>query len=134
MFLHLMRDENKKLFLALTKALCHSDGHFSDDEKEMLAVYCKEMGISDDGAETVSAYADLMDQLAAESDAREKKIIVFELLGLAHVDKDFSEDERRFVDELRDAFGMEADDITRAEQLIRDYLDLQGRLNRFVFD
>ena len=129
-----MRDENKKLFLALTKALCHADGHFSDDEKEILTLYCKEMGISDDGAEAVSAYKELMDQLSAKSDAREKKIIVFKLLGLAHADKDFSEDERRFVDELRQSFGMEVEDITRAEQLIRDYFDVQDRLNRFVFD
>ena len=43
MFLHLIADRNKSLFLSLTKALCHADGHFTDDERAMVEQYCKEL-------------------------------------------------------------------------------------------
>ena len=131
MFLHLIAEKNKRLFLSLTKSLCHADGHFTDDERAMVE-YCKELEIASDSADAVSDPKELMQQLAASSDAREKKIIVFELLGLAHVDKDFSADERRFVEELRTVFAMDTDYIQRAEELIRSYLDMQDRVNALV--
>lgn len=134
MFLHLIAEKNKHSFLALTKALCHADGHFTDDERAMVEQYCKEMEIANDSAEAVSDPKELMQKLADASNAREKKIIVFELLGLAYVDKDFSEDERRFVEELRTVFTMDTDYIQRAEELICSYLDVQGRVNALIFD
>lgn len=132
MFLHLITEKNKQLFLSLTKSLCHADGHFTDDERAMVEQYCKELEIASDSADAVSDPKELMQQLAASSDAREKKIIVFELLGLAHVDKEFSADERRFVEELRTVFEMDTDYIQRAEELIRSYLDIQDRVNALI--
>ena len=72
MFLHLIADRNKRLFLSLTKALCHADGHFTDDERAMVEQYCKELEIASDSADAVSdpkelirSYLDMQDRVNA---------------------------------------------------------------------
>ena len=74
MFLHLIAEKNKQLFLSLTKSLCHADGHFTDDERAMVEQYCKELEIASDSADAVSDPKELMQQLAASSDSADSPL------------------------------------------------------------
>ena len=45
MYLNLLKDQEKKMFLDLCKTIGNSDGDYSDSEKTIIKAYCQEMNI-----------------------------------------------------------------------------------------
>jgi tellurite resistance protein len=134
MYLNRINENCKYLFLELAKSIGRADGDFTDAEKEMVNEYCREMQIADIKEPSGKDNETIMKELADLCNKQERKIIVLELIGLAHADKIFSVEERDFIAKLADTFHMEVQYVQACENLIKKYFDIQIQFEHLIFD
>lgn len=132
MYLSLLREEQKNLYINLAVHFASVDGDFSQEEKNMIDAYCYEMGISYDYSQKIPALIDVVEQLNAISNMHEKKMILFEIVGLAKADNNFHEDERRMIALMIERFAIKDTFVDECEHVIEDYMKLQTRINNLV--
>ena len=133
MYLDRIGEAEKVLFLQLAKAVCEADGSYGDAEKLMVQAYCREMQIEDKKESVSKSVEEIMKDLAALSDEKESRMIVFELVGLAYADKMFSSQERELISKLTKIFNIEDSYIQKCEGVIKQYLHIQAKMNQLVF-
>lgn len=137
MYLALLADEEKQLFLRAAVALSRIDGDFAAQEEEMLIAYCEEMSVSSKTAEWQNVDIDrraVIDKIAAVSGAVGQKIILFEMIGLAMVDGSYDRCEADFINEAAQKFNLSTEYVARCEKLLGDYLQLQGQISELVLE
>ena len=132
MYLVRLNKEQKNLFLELAHCLASIDGNFSDTERVMIMAYCNEMQIEFNPGIKVRAINEIIDLLAKECGELERKIIIFEAIGLAMIDSNYDELERKLITSIIDAFEFEYDFGKECEALLSDYIELQNRINGLV--
>lgn len=131
-YLHLMNEKEKELFIGLAYGLASADGDYSDEEKVLIDGYCKEMQITFDEKGMVRPAADIIDEMAEKSDGQIKKIIVFELIGLAMVDGNYEGSERTIINQIEEKFQMDTGFADKCEKVISDYIAFQSKINQLV--
>ena len=97
MYLNLLNAEQKKLFLDYAYKLAITDGHYSEKEKNIMQLYCDEMQVSFDErtqSEDVPALVKKLKDICGE---REKKIILFEVVGLTLIDNKYDVAEAEMI-------------------------------------
>ena len=100
MFLNMLRAESQQLFLETAYPLAHVDGMFVEAEKEVLKAYCREMETAFDIEHAPIALQDLKRKMSASLSPTEKKIVIFELIGLALADGEYGAEERTVMQAL----------------------------------
>ena len=65
-------------------------------------------------------------------DARELRIIVFEMMGLALADGKYDEKEKRLFSDMMVRFGLDAGFANDCKKVLEDYFVLQNRINEIV--
>lgn len=129
MFLSLLNTNQKLLFTSLVYNLAASDGDVSEDERMVIESYSAEMEM-EISLENVDADMDnIISQISNMSGVREKKIIVFEMIGLAMADSNFDEGEREIVRKALRIFNLDVEFGDFCERKIAEYLKLQEELN-----
>ena len=63
---------------------------------------------------------------------KEKKIIIFETIGLALVDGNYDKTERTIIEQMAKTFEIKESYTKECEQLLEEYLKLQNRINQTV--
>jgi len=134
MYLAILNEEEKKLFLGLAYHIAMADGVYCDEEKLMMFSYCKEMQIDLDEAITSKPVSDIIDEMADICAEREKKIIVFETLGLALVDGNYDVSEQKLINIVAKKFGISDEYITKCEKIIKRYIQLQSQINSLIIE
>lgn len=132
MYLHLLSETNKTLFMAIAQAICSADGNFSDSERFMLDAYAKEMNLDLDEVDASDDVEAAVDRLAEMASSQEKRIIVLELVGLSLADLDFSEEERVFLQDVVDKFDISKHFVMQCETVIGHYFEIQKEFNQLV--
>ncbi|MCD2434888.1 TerB family tellurite resistance protein [Acidaminococcus sp. NSJ-142] len=133
MYLNLLKDQEKKMFLDLCKTIGNSDGDYSDSEKTIIKAYCQEMNIPYDDEPCQQDGEALMKELAAQCSPREKKIIVLELIGLALADEHFTDDERKLIATATKIFGVGEEFAKGCEKATQEYIEAQKLFGQLVF-
>lgn len=131
MFLNLLNEDKKMLFLALANNLAQVDGKFSDEERLMIQSYCKEMEIHFN-METEKDIKNIISDLGNLCDEKEKKIIIFEVIGLAMVDKKYDSSEKSLIIDMINKFGISSDFAKECESVIIQYLSIQEKINELI--
>ena len=164
MFLKKLKSENQEKFLQLACILCHADGNYSEPERQMMRLYAAEFE-REDGVSIIEKieaeeethtqagekdfqlayrFRSIIEEVKENSDMKERKIILFELLGLAYADKSFSESENKLIKDAHEALEFKADafarvndmkhyfDITEVGDMFTRYIDLQKEMTRYV--
>ena len=150
-FLRMMNAKCQDDFLKLAIELCRADGNFGDAEREMMRLYGEEAGKTDEAVtryyeeqeekekagesafQCESRIRGLIEAIKDHSDEKERKIVLFELLGLAYADAHFAKAEKKFIRSAKDAFGIEDDFVEKAAPLLEQYMDLQKKITKHVF-
>lgn len=164
MFLNKLKPENQERFLHLACILCYVDGNYSESERQMIRLYAAEIGFDDgeliignvEAEEAKHAqegekdfqlayrFRSVIEEVKEDSDMQERKILLFELLGLAFADKDFSESENKLIKDAHEALEFKADsfsryqdrdhffDITEVQDMFTQYIELQKEMTRYV--
>lgn len=132
MYLKLLNSKEKDLFLEMANILASSDGNYSEDEKEIINCYCDEMQIPFKQNIVTRPVEDIVDEINQICNEDVKRIFIYELIGLAKVDGDYDENERRIVSNMENIFDMETGFALKCEELIDDYIIFQERINRII--
>lgn len=75
---------------------------------------------------------EILKEIKKISGAVEKKVIVFEAIGLAMADNNYDNTERKFINSIISEFDIEEDFGEKCEEVIKDYFRIQNVLNSIV--
>ncbi|MCR5175661.1 MAG: TerB family tellurite resistance protein [Anaerovibrio sp.] len=166
MFLNRLSTDNQERFLQLAGMLCYADGKYTNNERQMMRLYAAEVGekvgapiiekVETDEArhnqegekyfQLAYRFRSIIEEVKDKSDMKERKMILFELMGLAHADKSFSENERKLITDAVEALEFNEDMLTRlndrghyfniheVEDMLTRYVELQKEMTRYVLE
>lgn len=135
MFLNKLDNSLKNLFLEFGYIIANADGNFSTPERELLKSYCTELQIDYNLDEKKSpSEEEIISKIKEISKEQERRIIIFELVGLAMTDGDYSELERNIIKNAQKEFGFSEDFEKLCEILIDRYLKIQIDMNSLVLE
>lgn len=132
MYLSQLNKEEKTLFLGLAYAIATADRDYSIEEQNMIAEYCREMQVEFDEKTIIKSLDCIIETVNKISNTRVKKIFVFEAIGLAMVDKNYDDKERKIVSYMRNEFNLEKEFLQKCESAINEYIEFQNRINNLV--
>ena len=161
MFLNKLSTDDQVKFLRLAVILCHADGNYSEAERQMMRLYVGEIGCEDgmDILENLEKeeekhqrerekyfqlayrFRSVIEEVKENSDIKGRKIILFELMGLAYVDKSFSENERKLINDSIEALEFSSEcqpdseyyfSVAGIEDMLKRYLKLQEEMTSYV--
>lgn len=104
MFLKELNKDEANAFLNLVSIFARIDNEFAKEEKALLDEYKEELGLVDSEINEM-VYEDIIESLKSSSD-RAKRIIYFELVGLALVDGEYEEEEVDFLEKIAAEFSI----------------------------
>lgn len=129
MYLSLLNTEQKKLFLSLAYNLATSDGDFSENERQVIKSYSVELEMELNLKDVDRDLSRVIQNINLICGFREKKIIVFEMVGLAMADYSFDTGERAIVKKAISVFDLDSDFGDYCENKLTEYFNLQNDLN-----
>lgn len=127
MLLDQLTPEEKKAFWNIANLLASSDGS-SREEESILEQYNEEMGT---GFEYLAAdEIDLKKELdtLSGSSAKDRKIVYFELFGVAYADTAFDDREKQILDEVCLALSLTDDVRETLEESVKTIFDTYRKL------
>ena len=132
MYLALLNDKEKELFLGLAYDLVTSDGEYSGAEKATIDGYCQEMMFKFNEKTMIRQIDSIIDEFNRLSNDKVKRIIVFESIGLAMADNHYDIPERELIKKMEDSFGLEKEYASCCEKLLNEYISFQDRIDSLV--
>ena len=133
MFLGLLNDGQKKLFLELAVKAAEANDVVTVEEQNVMEAFAREMQIepvynSDDSLD------ELLEQFCSSSSQKVKRIVLFELLGVLFSDSEFDEKEKLFISSVIEKFGIDESKVKDMRDAITEYANLYNRIVRIVFE
>lgn len=132
MFLNVLKDQNKELFLELCLHLSNSDGVFSDSEKEVLKAYCKEMEITEKTDLSMRPLENVVSILNNNANLVEKKIVIMELLALAYVDGIYDENEKEEMNIIISGLEFSENQVKEIIELLNKYINICDEIKNYL--
>jgi len=134
MYLTVLSNEEKEIFLNIAYAVASADGNYSDMEKAIIAEYCREMQMECEEISLSKFDETLLERINIISSETVKKIIIFEIIGLTMIDKNYDVKEKELVKKMVDIFGIDIGYSENCEEVIREYISLQLKINQLVME
>lgn len=129
----MLKDEQKDLFLQLAVVAAKANGKFDETEQEMLIKFANEMNI-EPKSESDKSFDELVDELAKISSKKEKKIILFEAIGILNSDGEFDEKEAEYLANVAKKFDISKEDLEYMMSLVSYYIELFDEIVYTVVD
>lgn len=134
MYLAQLTENQKQLFLGLAYCIASADGNYSDDEKRIMESYCAEMNIAADLNNLLTNPDEIIAQIKADCGKVARKIIIFELIGLAMVDSNYDDAERTIIDTAMDKLEINKSFGSQCEKILNEYIEFQSKINDLVLE
>ena len=131
MFLNQLTMLEKESFISLSIHAAKANGIFADEEYAMLEEYCKEMGIAFFDANNVKSLEQVFD-VYKDSDEKNKKIVLFEILGLLYSDGAYDDLEKKFAIDFAEKVGLSKEIVEMQTELLIRYLDLVKEIGNVI--
>ena len=132
MFLNRLNQQQKELFIQLTYCAAIANGEFHEKEKAMLNAYCAETGVNFDINNAITDYVSIVNELNIISDINDKKIILFEILGLLLSDSEYDNLEKDFAEKVREIFGLDQEFSDSCINLLKVYFSTISDMQNLV--
>ena len=133
MFLEILKDEQKDLFLQLAVIAAKENGYVDEAEDALLTKFANEMNIASK-TETTLSLDEVIDKLASSCDKREKKIVLFEAAGIMNSDGEYSDAEFDFLKKIAAKFEISEEELEVMMGLVSDYVCLFNEIIITVID
>ena len=127
MFLNSLSKTHKKLFMELAIKAAEANGVVELAEKNMLKAFSIEMSI-EPFYSTNSDIETILQKMEATATENEKRIVLFELMGILISDEEFDEEERRFLEKVRSVFEVSESKCDEMMKLLYEYSSLYKRI------
>lgn len=131
MYLSMLSDTNKRLFLNLEIYLSKVDSDFSENERIIIDAHCMEMHIDNNNYEADMSQSEIFEGLKALT-KQESKIVFLELVGTIMADNVYHVEERALVKKLAEALKLEENDISLVFSIITDMKHVYERCAEYV--
>ena len=133
MFLEILKDDQKDLFLQLAVIAAKENGYVDEAESEMLLKFANEMNIAPK-TEAVLSLDNIVDGLAKSCDKREKKVVLFEAAGIMNTDGEYDDKEYEFLKKIAAKFEISEEELGAMMGLVSDYVALFNEIIITVID
>ncbi len=133
MFLEILKDDQKDLFLQLAVIAARENGYVDEAESEMLLKFANEMKIPP-RAEAILSLDEIVDGLAKSCDKREKKVVLFEAAGIMNSDGEYNDAEYEFLKKIAAKFEISEEELETMMGLVSDYVALFNEIIITVID
>ena len=127
MLLDVLSFEEKKAFWNIANVLASVDGRVSEEES-ILTQYKEEMGVDFEFADPSSININEELENIRTSSLRNRKIMYFELFGVAYADTDFNEKEKNILEEACTVLEIKEDVRTVLENSVKTIYDTYREL------
>lgn len=134
MYLALLSKEQKELFLELALNVASADGNYSDEERIAIEGYCREMQLVFEHEKKVKPIEIIIEKLDSLCDDKIKKIVVFEIIGLAMIDNDYDDNERKIVNSMVTMFKLETKFAEECETILNEYISFCNKINQLIIE
>lgn len=131
MFLNQLNQKEKETFMSLSVHVANSNGFLADEEKEMIQEYCREMGLDSFNVKDAVPMEDVL-TVFKQSDLHIRKIVLFEILGLAYADGEYEDTEDDFIIQFATAIGLNKETVEEQETLLVEYLEILKKIVQIV--
>lgn len=121
MFLGILSKENKERFIKLCGIAVAADGKVVEAEKDMVFAYCREMNIKEHMPEETCALDELLNEIKNGSSDQERRIIVFETLGLFGADDKYAPEEEELMKKIIDILEIDKTSFAHTLSLFNVY-------------
>lgn len=110
-----LQSKEKFSFLQLAHYLARIDNKYGQKEEEIILEYCTEMGIENLDSFDFDNFSleKILNDFKSESS---KRIVILELMILIHIDHSFNLNEKKLIQRISDAFGIDIDDVNDYSQ------------------
>ena len=128
MYLRYLDEEQKKIFWNLANAVMMVDGTSTQEEQDLMKQYLFEL--EEDFEIPPINQIDIegeIEKLKSE-DEYIKKIICFELCGLAGADLNYSNEEKEMLNTIRKKIGIAENTFSKLEECIKEIYDTYSKL------
>jgi len=132
MFLNLLNDEEKRIFLKLAVAVIKADGRLEESEKQYITDYSREMGITEYSLDEKIEVNALADKIGKDSTDIVKRIFLLELTACANADGDFADTEKSLINSLVKTFKLSDSSLQECLDLLAEYTKISAKLMSFV--
>lgn len=132
MYLSILNNEKKHLFLELEIYMSKIDGDFSNKEKVIIDTHCMEMHIDNNNYECEFPLDYILSKMANECSKQEKHIIFLEMAGTVLADDVYHSSEKKLIEKLADVLEISATEIDLVFSLIKNLKDIYKGCSRFV--
>ena len=132
MFLEVLNDREKELFLSFAYNLSAADKDYSPEERTLISSCCREMGIDFDMDKINLSVDETIDELNSICTMQIKKVIIFEIMRLAIVDTDYDDDERKIINGAIDKFGIDSAYHDKCEAVLGELTELQEKIAEII--
>lgn len=123
MFLNQLTAKEKEAFISLSMHVANANGVIEESERLMMLEYCKEMDIPHEDADNNMSVDEIV-AVFSKSDIKNKKIMMFEILGLVYSDGVYDQAEKNFIKGYAEKVGISQEVVNKQTELIVKYLDL----------
>ena len=130
MFLGQFSKEEQAIFLNLAYTMMYADHEVKDDEREKFQLYQSEVEADITKAEVVDFVAELAK--FQNLDITKKKMLLFELLGIAFADAEYAEGERVLMEQAAAFLSVSPVDIERMMTLVQDLAHIYQEVNEVI--
>lgn len=130
MFLGNFSKEEQAVFLNLAYTMMYADHEVKDDEREKFQLYQREVEADITKAEVVDFAAEIAK--LQNLDLPKKKMMLFELLGIAFADFEYADDERILIEQAASFLGVSPVDTDRMTTLVQDILRIYEEVNTVI--
>ena len=128
MFLNELGEKDKELFLNLCGHAIMADDVVEPEEMEYLALCCHEMEMPNQLPDISESLEDILDGITENSNAYERKIIIFELIRLFKYDNSYDEEEKAFMKPILAKLGISAEVHDKLEKLADEYTKVYNNI------
>lgn len=122
MFLSMLSKKEQEYFLELANLAMQVDGIVTESEREMIENFRQEMMLLDYKIQDIP-----LDKLKMNIDLstkRNKKVFLFELVGMMYADSEVSEEEKSWLLDIAVAWGFRENELRKIIRWVMDFNDL----------
>ena len=121
MFLKELKSNNKELFLQLSIHAALSNNIIEDTQKDVLNLYCEEIGINNYELEVKMDLDEILEKINIDTTYREKKIIILEIMALIMADSVYDLDEKKFMEDIIKKLDISDEVLEEAINLVNKF-------------
>ncbi len=131
MFLNLLNNNQKELFLDLAIKAAEANGVVEIEEKNMLKAFSIEMQIPA-RYETIKSIDEILDTLEKITAEKERRILTFELIGIIFADGQYDKREETFMSRISEKSGISMEQIQEMIEVLSEYEKVYDKICNVV--